>query len=110
MRRVINMRRERTGILFVSAMLFAFLGCDAYWSVSDTEAVRLVEEYYLFFREGKEVDARIIRREPYSGECACYPIIFKIIAPGEEEHQKIFYFFKNKDGKIEVSEFRSVVR
>lgn len=105
-----DVKRRQTVILLISLMLIVSLGCEAHWSVSDEKAVRLVKEFYLFFHEGRDVGAKIIRREPYSEECSCYPINFRITSPGAEDHYKMFYFFRNKDGKIEVSEFRSLVK
>ncbi|MBI5407961.1 MAG: hypothetical protein HZA14_01185 [Nitrospirae bacterium] len=89
-----------TTIIF---LLCAVSSCS--WAPSDEEAVNLVKSYYLYYYEGKEVEARVMIRGKYFKECECYPIEFQITMPGRESFKKVFYFFKNEYGAVDVSEF-----
>ena len=91
-------------ILGVISVLFVYAGCSASWSPSDDEAVRLVKGHYLFYRGGKEINAEIIYRGEFVKECKCYPVKLKIIDPENRSHERTFYFFKNKSGKVDVRE------
>lgn len=73
---------------------------------SDDEAIRLVKRFYLYYFEGKKVDAKIIRRGTYIKEYKCYPIEFLISAHKQESSKKTFYFFKNKYGKADIRKFK----
>lgn len=80
--------------------------CSSAWEPSDNEAVRLLENYYLFSRNGKEIDAEIIERKKFNKECKCFPVKFRIISKKHESFEKTFYFFKSKTGIVEVSEYQ----
>ncbi len=84
--------------------------CSSLWEPSDSEALHLVENYYLFSRAGKEIDAEIIERGKFISECKCYPVKFKIMITKKESFKKTFYFFKNETGIVEVSEYISVLK
>jgi hypothetical protein len=81
------------------------VGCTS-WSPSDDEAVRLVKDYYLYFHNGKEIDAKIVSRREYIKENKCYPIEFVIMPPDQEGFKKVFYFYKNERGEVAVREFQ----
>jgi hypothetical protein len=74
------------------------------WEPSDSEANYLVENYYLFTRAGKEIDAEIIERGEFIRQCKCFPIKFRIMGQKQESFEKTFYFFKNQTGIVEVRE------
>ena len=98
------MRRSLYSLLLMTLILLS--GCSSFWEPSDSEAVRLVESYYLFFHRGKKVDVEIVGRGEYAGECKCYPIKFRIISLKQGGYEKTFYFFKNEAGTVEVREYK----
>jgi hypothetical protein len=100
-----KMQIRAVGCLLIIIVFTLNMGCST-WSPSDEDAVRLVKEYYLFYYNGKEVDAKIIRRENYIKEYECYPIEFLIVPPENRSFKKKFYFFKNDNGKVGVREFQ----
>ena len=98
---------KRSICLFpVISALFFIMACSSMWAPSDSEAVHLVENYYLFSRAGKEIDAEIIARGGFISECKCFPIKFRIMSSTQESFEKTFYFFKNEAGTVEVSEYQ----
>ncbi len=91
--------------LLVSVLLL-YSGCTVSDSFSDGEAVKLVKSFYLFSRGGREVEARVIQRGEYSGDCKCYPVTFEIGSRGRQGISKTFYIFKNKSGTLDVREYK----
>ena len=57
-------------------------------------------------RAGKEIDAEIIERGEFTGECKCFPVKFRIKSKKQESFEKTLYFFKNEAGSVEVSEYQ----
>ena len=101
---------KKSAPLLASIIVISFLtACSSMWEPSETEAVNLVENYYLFYRAGKEVDPEIIERGKFIRECKCFPIKFRIMSNQQENFEKTFYFFKNSAGIVEVSEYQSGV-
>ncbi len=103
-----NVKRSAPLLALIIAMSF-LTACSSMWEPSDTEAVHLVENYYLFYRAGKEVDAEIMERGKFIRECKCFPIKFRIMSNQQESFEKSFYFFKSDAGIVEVSEYQSGV-
>ena len=94
-----------SGYLHVLSILFSFLmlsACSSSWSPSDDEALKLVQNYYLFYHEGRQVEARIIKRHTYSKDCDCVPVEFRVKFSDKEGFKKVFYFFKNEEGKTDI--------
>ena len=81
------------------------VGCVPTWIPSDKEAAKLVREYYLFYDNGKSVQATAVKRGDIIAECDCYPIVFKIVFSGGRNNNKTFYFYKNQSGKVVANEF-----
>ncbi len=99
---------KRATYLFPVIIALSFImACSSVWEPSDSEALHLVENYYLFSRAGKEIDAEIIVRGEFVRECKCFPVKFKIMTTKKESFEKKFYFFKNEAGIVEVSEYKS---
>ncbi len=98
------MRRSLYSLLLMTFIVLS--GCSSFWEPTDREAVRLVENYYLFSHRGKKVDVEIMGRAEYVRECKCYPIKFRIISLEQGSYEKTFYFFKNEAGKVEVREYK----
>ena len=98
-------KRSRSLFTLIIMMLF-IAACSSSWEPSDTDAVNLVKNYYLFYSGGKEIDAEIIERGAYIKKCKCFPVKFKITGEANESYEKTFYFFKNKSGKVDLSEFQ----
>jgi hypothetical protein len=82
------------------------MACSSVWEPSDSEAVHLIENFYLFSRAGKEVDAEIIERGKFIRECKCFPVKFRIMSQKQESFEKTFYFLKNENGIVEVREYQ----
>jgi len=99
------MNTMKTMVLMVTLVLL-LSGCYRRWEPSDTEAVDLVESHYLFYYTGKEIDAEIIARGKYIRKCKCFPVKFKIRDQAQGSYEKTFYFFKNADGTVEISEYQ----
>ena len=99
------MHRRSIFVLLITIVLSLSSSCTT-GAPSDEEAVRLVEDFYLYYHEGKLVNAKIIRRKEYIKEYKCYPVEFLISSPEQESFNKNFYFFKNKSGKVAVREFK----
>lgn len=98
---------KRSACLFAAIIaLFFIMACSSVWEPSDSEAVRLIENYYLFSRAGKEIDAEIIARREFISECKCFPIKFRIMSSTQESFEKTFYFFRNEAGTVEVSDYQ----
>ena len=87
-----------------------FMGCDAFWKPSDKEVLELVRIYYSFTRRGIVENAEILERGKFVKECKCYPIKFQITLQDSSSFKKIFYFFKNEEGKVDISEFQYDLR
>ncbi|MBI4683182.1 MAG: hypothetical protein HY757_08805 [Nitrospirae bacterium] len=100
------MLRNASGYLLIMIIFSLNSGCSAR-APSDEEAARLVKDYYLFFYSGKQVEVKIIQRGEFIKENQCYPIEFIIIPSGQQSFIKTFYFFMNKDNKVEMREFKS---
>ncbi len=84
--------------------------CSSVWEPSDSEAVDLIKNYYLFSKSGKEINAEIVERSKFGGECECFPIKFKITSNKHGSFEKTFYFSKNETGSVEVSEYKFGLR
>ncbi len=103
----VGWKTKRATYLFpVIIALSIIMACSSVWEPSDSEAVHLIENYYLFTRSGKDIDAEIIARGKYIGECKCFPVKFKIMSKNQERFEKTFYFFKNEAGIVEVSDYQ----
>ena len=98
---------KRSAWLFPVILALSFItACSSVWEPSDSEAVHLVKNYYLFARAGKGIDAEIIERGKFIRKCKCFPVKFRIISKKRESFEKTFYFFKNEAGIVEVSEYQ----
>ena len=93
-------------ILAMISVLLIYAGCSSSWSPSDEEAVQLVKGYYLYYHDGKDVDAEVIERGEYIKECKCYPIKLRVVFSENRSQKKTFYFFENKSGNVDVREYR----
>ena len=91
-------------LIFMPVLIF-HAGCSSSYFLSDDDAVKLVKDHYLFYFEGKNVEAEIIERGSYIKKCSCYPIKFKISLSNSRNNEKTLYFYKNEYGKISVREF-----
>lgn len=49
-------------VLLAITLFFLYIGCSFSWAPTDDEAVKLTKEYYLFYHEGQDVDARVVER------------------------------------------------
>ncbi len=100
-----NMKRSACLFSIIIALSLT-TACSSMWEPSDSEAIHLIENYYLFSKAGKEIDAEIIVRGEFIRKCKCFPVKFKIMTVKQESFEKTFYFFKNESGTVEVSEYR----
>jgi len=107
-----NCRKMKRSIcLFPVIIALSFItACSSMWEPSDSEAVHLVENYYLFSRAGKEIDPEIIERGGFNRECKCFPVKFRIMSKKQESFEKTFYFFKNETGIVEVRNYQFGLR
>jgi hypothetical protein len=93
-------------VLLVCTLL-VFAGCNSSYTFSDSEAVKLVKSYYLFYHQGREVEARVMHRGEYIEDCECYPLTFEIRSKGRSNVSKAFYFFRDKSGTLDIREYRN---
>lgn len=93
-------------ILIMISTLLVYAGCSGTWSPSDEDAVRLVKKYYLYYKDGKEIDAQIIYRGEFEKECECYPVKYRIILSRDTSFEKTYYIFKNDSGNVDIREYR----
>ena len=100
-----NLKKSACLLPVIIALSF-ITACSSVWEPSDDEAVRLLENYYLFSRNGKEIDAEIIERGKFIRECKCFPVKFRIMSQRQESFEKKFYFLKNENGIVEVREYQ----
>ena len=106
---------KRAGYLLPVYLVLLICALPAYWgctfsdTVSDSEAVKLVKSFYLFSRDGREVEARVMHRGKYADDCSCYPITFEIRSKGRKNVSKTFYFFKDQSGTLDVRDFRKML-
>jgi hypothetical protein len=92
-------------VLLVCALL-VYAGCNSSYTFSDSESVKLVKNYYLFYHEGREVEARVMHRGEYMEDCECYPLTFEIRSKGRQRISKTFYFFRDQAGKMDIRVYR----
>ncbi len=93
----------RLSLLF--ALIFLVTGCFSSWTPSDDEAVRLLKDYYSFYKK-MGIEAEIINRGDFITECKCYPIEFQIAHSTNGTYKKTFYFAKNNSGAVEIKKFK----
>ena len=99
------MKRSISLFLMIIALSFT-ISCSSAWEPSDTDAVRLIKNHYLFSMSGKVIDAEIAARGDFNRDCKCFPLKFRIKSNGEESFEKTFYFFKNESGNVDVTEYQ----
>jgi len=92
-------------LFLVIPIFLIYTGCSFSSFLSDEEAVKLVEDHYLFFFGGEKVQAKVIERGEYIKKYDCYPIKFKITFSNSRNNSKTLYFYKNSSGKIAVRQF-----
>lgn len=93
-------------ILLMISVFLVYAGCSGAWSPSDEDTVKLVRNYYLFYKDGKEIDAQIIYRGEFEKECKCYPVKYRIILSQDASYEKTFYIFKNESGNADIREYK----
>ena len=99
------MQRLACLLLVITALTFT-ISCSSAWEPSDSEAVRLLENHYLFSMSGKDIDAEITERGEFNWGCNCFPMKFRIKSKGQESLEKTFYFYRNDAGNVDVTEYQ----
>lgn len=100
-----NNKKIALYILIAIPVLIFNAGCSSSLLLSDADAAKLVEDYYLFFFGGEKVNAQPIERGSFIKKYKCYPIKFKIFLSNSKHNERTLYFYKNEQGKFAVRGF-----
>ncbi len=96
-------------IKLYSALLITLIlvsGCSSFREPSDPDVLHLVKRFYLMYRGGEDVNAEIIERDKFSEECDCYPIRLKITSSDRRSFERVFFFYKNNRGDVDIREYK----